>query len=161
MFLRFVTAAALVTGLAAGPATAQTARRVVVEPNDPNATNPEEARWRLGVRITTSPGGVKVIEVFPNSPAEAVGLKTGVVIMTVDGTRYDDPVKVREKVLFQSGDQINLVYQEGTEFFQVTAQLSVTSPPAVVADASGRRTVAARATVRDIKKVKVADPRKK
>ena len=43
----------------------------------------------------------------------------------------------------------------------MTAQLSVTSPPAVVADASGRRTVAARATVRDIKKVKVADPRKK
>jgi S1-C subfamily serine protease len=155
--------AALVTGLAAGAASAQTSRSVIVEPVNPNNNNPGQPQWRLGVKITTNAGagGVKIVEIFPNSPAEAVGLKAGMVILKVDGTLYNDPLQVREKVLFNSGDSIDLVYQDGTEFYQVTAQLTVTGAPQVVADASGRRMIAARATVKDIKRVKVADPRKK
>src|SRR5262245_55822325 len=124
---------AVVVGLTAGGALAQNARRVVVEPVDPNNTNPDQSQWRLGVKITASPGGgVRIVEVFPNSPAEAVGLKVGTVLLTVDGTLYNDPLQVREKILLNSGDTINLVYQDGADFYQVTAQLTVTTGPTVV-----------------------------
>src|SRR5437588_5108531 len=122
MLLRLAKAAAVavVTGLAAGGAPAQAPRSVIVEPVNPNNTTPEQQQWRLGIKMTASPGGgVRLVEVFPNSPAEAVGLKAGMVLLTVDGTLYNDPLRVREKVLFNSGDTINLVYQDGAEFFQV------------------------------------------
>jgi len=99
-------------------------------------------------------GGLYVHEVFANSPAEAVGLKAGMVIFSIDGVRYDDPVQAREKILFQSGATLALVIQENGQFFQVTAQL--TTDTLVVA---GVKTVVPKA--KDLKKVPIADPRKK
>lgn len=123
---------------------------------------PEPApQWKLGVKISANPGGgLKIHEVFAGSPAEQAGLKAGMVLLTVDGVLYNDPAAARDKVMFKSGDAIDLVYQDGAGFFQVTAQLTTTTlmmaaPPGA---APQKKMVA---QLKDVKRVQVADPRKK
>ena len=165
------TAAAVVFGVAVGSAVAQTPPRpsavvVVPRPDGPVDPMPQpqpqpDQQWKLGVKIgTNAGGGVLIHDVFANSPAEAVGLRPGMVILSIDGVNYDNPLQVREKVLYQSGDTIAIVYKDGGNFYQVTAQLTTTTVVAVAAP--GRpavKTVVPQA--KSIKRVQIADPRKK
>lgn len=155
----FLLAAALGLTSAAAAADPIKPGKVVVKTGDP--PKPEQPQqkpdqqWKLGVKIgANAGGGLYVHEVFADSPAAAVGLKAGVVIHSIDGARYDDPLQARDRILFQSGDTLTLVIQENGQFFQVTAQLTTTT--LVVA---GVKTAAPKA--KNLKKVPVADPRKK
>jgi S1-C subfamily serine protease len=148
---KFLTAvvAVVAVGVAGGTATA----------------NPDD--WRLGVKISASPGGgVRIHEVFPGSPAEQAGLRSGMILLTVDGVLYNDPLAVRDKLMFHSGDVVNLVYQDGAAFYQVTAQLTTVTVAAVVTETYGGKTVQKTVPkvvpkLKDVKRVQVPDPRKK
>jgi S1-C subfamily serine protease len=121
--------------------------------------------WRLGVKITRNAGGgVYVSEVFPNSPAEQLGMRPGNVLLTVDGVLYNDPLQVRDKIMLNSGDQITIVYQDGSQFYEKTAQLdvvAVAADPGV--DTYGAKPKAAQKVpmIKILKSRKVTDPRKR
>lgn len=149
--------AVVVAGLAAGS--------VLADPND----------WRLGVKISANPsGGLRIHDVFPGSPAEQAGLKPGMILLTVDGVLYNDPLAARDKIMLKSGDQLNLVYQDGSAFYQVTAQLTTTTVATIIAQPYVGQLVqkAWSKTVqktqpkvvpllKDVRRVRVADPRLK
>lgn len=121
-----------------------------------------DQQWKLGVTISAHKGGGLLIhQVFPDSPAAAVGLKPGMVIFEVDGMAFNDPLAAREKIVFQSGDTLDLVYSDGTGFYRVTAQLT----PNVVVVAAAKPGMAPVKKVvpkaANVKRVQVADPRKK
>jgi hypothetical protein len=119
-------------------------------------------QWKLGVRISANPtGGLKIHEVFAGSPAELAGLKAGMVLLTVDGVLYNDPAAARDKVMFHSGATLNLVYQDGASFYQVTAQLTTTT--LLMAKAPGAAAAEKKVVpmLKNLKRVEVADPRKK
>jgi len=127
--------------------------------------NPDD--WRLGVKISANPGGgVRIHEVFPGSPAEQAGLGPDMILLTVDGVLYNDPLAVRNKVMFHSGDRVNLVYQDGSAFYQVTAELITVTVTATVTESYGGKTVQKTVPkvvpkLKDVKRVQVPDPRKK
>ena len=117
-------------------------------------------QWKLGVRISGNPGGgLYIHEVFANSPAELAGLKAGMVLLTVDGVLYNDPAAARDKVMFKSGDTIDLVYSDGTGFYQVTAQLSTVMM--MFKAQGGMAEQKAIPQLKNLKRVQVLDPRKK
>jgi S1-C subfamily serine protease len=114
--------------------------------------------WRLGVKLfAVSGGGVKIAEVIPNSPADEVGLQPGNVIMTIDGQLITDVEQARDKV-FSAGNEIDIVYRDGSDFYQITAQL-VTQTYAEFVDG---KTVQKKKLVPKgkVMKKKVSDPRK-
>jgi membrane-associated protease RseP (regulator of RpoE activity) len=117
-------------------------------------------QWKLGVRISGNPaGGLYIHEVFANSPAELAGLQAGMVLLTVDGVLYNDPAAARDKVMFKSGDTIDLVYSDGTGFYQVTAQLSTVMM--MLKAPGGMAEQKAIPQLKNLKRVQVLDPRKK
>ena len=142
--------------LAGGPAAAHGQAKKIDPPKKATSVEPQ---WKLGVKIEANPGGgVKILDIFPDSPASAVGLKAGMAIWRVDGMQYDDPLQFRDKVVFNSGDKIDLVFQDGEDFYQVTATLN----EATVVVASGGKKIEKKVPqAAGLKKVKVADPRKK
>jgi C-terminal processing protease CtpA/Prc len=116
----------------------------------------QEASGRLGVQVTRNPrGGLTIHRVLPYSPAAAVGLKPGDVILTIDGTLYSDPKQAQDKVI-KSGATITIVYEDGhdSKFYQVTAEFGVL----VAADAPGGKQ---QFTTKKQKKTQVKDPRRK
>lgn len=130
-----------------------------------SAVDPQPApdqQWKLGVRIGSHPGGgLRVHQVFEESPAEAIGLRAGMVILAVDGVQYDDPRAARDKILYQTGDAIDIVYFDGMGCYRVTAQLTTREVvvPAVKPGEPPVRKVVPQAV--NIKRVEVSDPRKK
>ena len=113
----------------------------------------QDKGFRLGVK--TSPvegGGVEINEVAEYSPAKRIGLKNGHVIVTVGGKL----VKTNADLQFQlkSGDTVDIVYQDGKKFYQVTAHLV----SAIFADSGGKLVLGPK----DPPKVReVPDPRPK
>lgn len=118
--------------------------------------------WRLGVKIDSNAGsGVRILEVFPNSPAEKIGLQPDQVILSVDGELYNDPFLIREKIMFNSGDQIKLVVFEAGSMYEVSCDFSVTTATVMVPGPNGKMIKKVNQTfkVNQLKKVKVNDPR--
>ena len=73
-------------GLASGFALGNLARAAHEPVPAVAEVSPQPIGW-LGVRITDAAGGAEVDRVFPNSPAERMGLKAGDVISRFDGKR--------------------------------------------------------------------------
>ncbi len=128
---------------------------------NPQFQNDPSQEWKLGVRISGNPGGgLYIHDVFPNSPAELVGLSSGMVLLTVDGVLYNSPTAARDKIMFQSGDTVDLIYGDSTGFYQVTAEL--TTITTMMAPVNGGAVVKkVMPKVNNLKRVRVADPRKK
>ncbi|MFO0878394.1 MAG: PDZ domain-containing protein [Gemmataceae bacterium] len=121
--------------------------------------------WKLGVALVRNAGGgVRIARIFDGSPAQAVGLRPGHVILTIDGTLYNDPHEVRNKVFNESSSSLNIVYQEGGSFYQVTAELEVVAAtPAVEAYGSSPGSSPRKVTkiqAKGLKRKKVSDPRR-
>src|SRR5262249_30727296 len=107
--------------------------------------------WRLGVKMFAVPGGgVKIAEVIDNSPAAEIGLQPGNLI--------SDPAQAREKI-FSAGNSIDIVYKDGDDFYQITAQLVSQTYAAT----ENGKTVEKKKLVPkgQVTKKKVSDPRKK
>jgi S1-C subfamily serine protease len=122
---------------------------------------PPAPQWKLGVKIAANPGGgLYIHEVLAGSPAEQAGLRAGMVLLTVDGVLYNNPLAARDKVMFNSGDRIDLVYHDGTGFYQVTAELATTTMMMAVAP-GGPAVEKTVPQLKGLKRVQVADPRKK
>jgi Do/DeqQ family serine protease len=74
----------------------------------------------LGADVT---GGAVVSQVFPDSPAQAVGLEPGDVIVSLDGRPLRDSSELRNRIgLMDPGDNIRIeVLREGSKFTVETA----------------------------------------
>ncbi|MCF8031670.1 MAG: ChaN family lipoprotein [Desulfarculaceae bacterium] len=53
---------------------------------------------RLGVFLKVKPGGLEVVRIFPNSPAAKAGLKTGDLLLSVDGKALTSPKGIHDAI---------------------------------------------------------------
>lgn len=86
---------------------------------------PPGAGW-LGIRMKdeTSDEGVEILEVINDSPAEQAGLKTGDVVLEVNGTKVANPDEVREIIWkHKPGEKVKFTIVRGTEDLKVTVTL--------------------------------------
>jgi penicillin-insensitive murein endopeptidase len=84
----------------------------------------KEARkgWRLGIILgATFPGHHQVVQVDKGSPAEALGLKRGNVIVAVDGKVVRDPRDVRRQL--ENATSVTIVFHDGKTLYSVDADL--------------------------------------
>lgn len=135
--------------------------------------NPQD--WKLGIKITenTIAGqktGVKILEVFPDSPAERIGLQPGDIVQSVDGVLFNDPLALRADIMGKYRKEIAIIYERGADFHQqrvalknVVVTVAVTDLPQAE-NASGILDVPVKVYIPgDLEKIgepkKVADPR--
>ncbi|MBN1238499.1 MAG: PDZ domain-containing protein [Gammaproteobacteria bacterium] len=86
-------------------------------------------RAMLGMSIENGDGGVRVVGVSPNGPAAEAGLRTGDVIVALDGERLDDSGAAPSRQLLgrmraiEPGDSVSLIVRRDDEErpFDVTA----------------------------------------
>jgi len=65
--------------------------------------------WKLGIGMRHNPGGgVRIVEVFPNSPAEDARLRPGMILLSVNGIRFNSPLAVRDFIMNDHSDQLVL-----------------------------------------------------
>lgn len=109
----------------------------------------DAAEWKLGVRVDpVALGQHRILEVFDGSPAKACGLKVGQTIVAIDGKLVGDPQAVKQQI--GASKSIALIYQDGPDFWEVTADLQ------------GDNSNIYGAKVKSVSKPKkVGDPRKK
>jgi len=84
----------------------------------------------LGISIWTGKDGIRVAGVIPNSPAESIGLVSGDLIISANGTELAsvDPATQVSYIRGQAGTSINLVVDRNGKTFSVStkrAELSV------------------------------------
>ncbi|MGA7383342.1 MAG: PDZ domain-containing protein [Methylocella sp.] len=74
----------------------------------------QEIADRLGLKSTK---GALVAEAWPNFPASAAGIKSGDVILSIDGERIDGPPDVTRKVLaLGPGKKVDVIFwRDGSE----------------------------------------------
>src|SRR5665213_1621228 len=87
------------------------------------------------------PGGVVLKSVFPGGPAANAGLRTGDVILSVDGTEVDDMQGLNYRVAtHKAGEVVKLHVSSGGKQRDVEATLAVPSenPPRQVTSVGGR-----------------------
>jgi regulator of sigma E protease len=63
---------------------------------------------------------VRILEVFPNSPAEEAGLQAGDLIYLADGAPVGDSSKLRRTILDQVGSPVTLGIQRGEEVLEIS-----------------------------------------
>lgn len=91
----------------------------------PGSPQAQELRWPLGIWCRSAPGGgVKITRVGAPTIADGLGLKPGNIIVAIDDKPISDANDGRRKY-FAAWDTINLIYQDGSDFYQVTAPLAV------------------------------------
>jgi hypothetical protein len=92
-------------------------------------------RAYLGARITSEADGVRVIEIYPASPAERVGLRVGDVIFRLDGEplRFENDLEmVRAMGRHRSGQRLELdLRRQGEEL--TVALVAEETPPELLA----------------------------
>ncbi len=78
----------------------------------------------LGISVWPGKGGAKIAGVMPNSPAENVGLQTGDLIISADGTELSsvEPEKQVGFIRGKAGSSINLVIDRSGNVFSVSAK---------------------------------------
>jgi membrane-associated protease RseP (regulator of RpoE activity) len=78
----------------------------------------------LGISIYTGAQGVKVAGVMPNSPAESIGLKSGDLIISANGTELSsvEPGMQVSYIRGEAGTSINLVIDRNGQIFSVSAK---------------------------------------
>jgi membrane-associated protease RseP (regulator of RpoE activity) len=78
----------------------------------------------LGISVWTGKTGVKIAGVIPNSPAESIGLQTGDLIVSANGTEFS-AVEPQNQVSYlrgEAGTSINLVVNRDGDVFSVSAK---------------------------------------
>jgi hypothetical protein len=79
-------------------------------------------RARLGIGLgAVLPGHHEVLRVEKGSPAEAIGLKRGMVIVAVDGKVVRDPRAVAAQIA--EATSISIIYHDGKSLYSVDADL--------------------------------------
>jgi C-terminal processing protease CtpA/Prc len=121
----------------------------------------QDQPWRIGVFVTSNGGrGVKILEVYDNSPAEALGLVPGQIIWSVNGQKCSNATMFRRQI-FQSGDRVSLIILEAGFWYRITARLST---PGVASAGAGARaeppTAKSKETLpfKDIQKKRISNP---
>lgn len=87
--------------------------------NDDETTRP----W-LGVQIQDAEGGVAVMMVMPDSPAQAAGLQAGDLISAVNGSEFSTAEALIAQISeLQVGDEVTLSVLRGEEALEISATL--------------------------------------
>ena len=69
-------------------------------------------------------GGMFVVNVVPNSPAEKAGMKNGDVLVSFDGTRLSDPAAARDIIgRAKAGSVVKLEIQRGSDRMKLDAHM--------------------------------------
>jgi len=78
----------------------------------------------LGISVWPGKGGVKVAGVMPNSPAENIGLQSGDLIISANGTELSsvEPEKQVGYIRGEVGSSINLVIDRSGNVFSVSTK---------------------------------------
>jgi hypothetical protein len=138
-------------------------------PAPANAVEPSK-NWKIGIKMTENyerghRTGVKIIEIFDDSPAERVGLRPRDVLHSINGRLFNDPFAVRSYVMDNDHKVLYLIYQRRGDFYEQRVELEygiVTM--AAPAQGGGTRTVQKKVLRKMEAKgapKKVADPRGK
>jgi len=78
----------------------------------------------IGVQLARQVDGLKIIRVVSGSAADKCGLKTGDVIMKLDGRRMVDTGELlRTVTLHKVGDKVKIEFRRGEKYKTVTAKL--------------------------------------
>jgi membrane-associated protease RseP (regulator of RpoE activity) len=123
--------------------------------------------WKIGIEIRSNlengkKSGVKIIRIIKDSPAEKSDLQAGDVLHSIDGKLFDDPQAVRDDVMGRNRATIEIVYQRGTDFFQIKIDIEVVEEKGVLADSPGGGVIRSLRMFKAIgARKKVADPRNK
>lgn len=81
--------------------------------------------WKLGIAFfKTRDGVLKISHVFPNSPAQEMGLKPGYKVISIQGKLVNDPISAK-KLIDTAGANVALVYHDGERYVEVGADLAV------------------------------------
>lgn len=118
--------------------------------------------WKLGVGMVASrSGGVKIVQVFQDSPADLMGLKVGHTILALDGKLVNSPTEAREMIMTGSSPSISVLYTDGSGFYQKDAEFVVVG----AIGSTGKYGSTARGKtglkMKSLRTKKVADPRRK
>jgi len=78
----------------------------------------------LGISVWTGKDGVKIAGVIPNSPAEGIGLQTGDLIVSANGTELSavEPENQVSHLRGKAGTSISLVVNRNGEVFSVSTK---------------------------------------
>jgi len=78
----------------------------------------------LGISVWTSKTGVKIAGVIPNSPAEGIGLQTGDLIVSANGTELSaiEPENQVSHLRGEAGTSISLVIDRNGDVFSVSTK---------------------------------------
>jgi len=78
--------------------------------------------WRLGVMMVPNPGGgIRIVQIINDSPAQRLGLRASDVILTIDGRWFNDPWMARSYVMNPDRTRITLVYERNYRCYRVWA----------------------------------------
>ncbi|HYT87258.1 MAG TPA: M6 family metalloprotease domain-containing protein [Gemmataceae bacterium] len=84
----------------------------------------------LGVHVKNDGSALTVSEIQPGSPAAQAGVRTGDVLVKVDGAVLSGPDALREVVQSKAaGEKLSLTLRRGEEALDVTVTLAATSRP--------------------------------
>jgi serine protease Do len=78
----------------------------------------------LGVSLEKVDGGIRLMQVAPNSPADKGGLKPGDVVTKVEGKTYPTPAGFAKAIAgFEPGEEIKMKVRRGDDDVDVTVEL--------------------------------------
>ncbi len=104
----------------------------------------------LGVRLSNSPEGVRIVEVVPQSPAEAAGLKAGDVIVAVDNQNVQRVDQVQAILGSKAaGDMVALRVRRTDTLLAITVRLAANPAQGTAAPATPFATIPAASATPD------------
>ncbi len=94
----------------------------------------------IGVTIVERDGGVVVISIFPDSPAEKAGMRVGDILIGVDGENLEGRgmEAIREKILGEEGTSVSVMLRrDGKEMALTAVRASLDTDPVVYENKNG------------------------